>query len=191
LIPLSGICGSSASDTNGLILPVWGSRSGAPWATEEVPGMLVNNPNGSINPNAGQLLVGWGKTGITYEQGIPTPSNSYQTYQQWFATLQPDQQAYFNQIFTSTTQTPYLSGYGTASDPAFTTVNFQTVNPPNAALPGDYCTITFNYPLRVPVGNFVAYQIGQLFQGASSPYLITINNQPCLVLTASCVLPQP
>jgi len=88
-----------------------------------------------------------------------------------------------------------LPGYGTASDPAITTVNFQTVNSSttsqSTSLPGVYCNITFNYPLVVPVGNIVAYQIGQVFLGVDTAYLTTVNSQPCLVMTASCVLPNP
>ena len=95
--------------------------------------------------------------------------------------------------FYNTPHAQYLSGCGTASDSLFTPFNQVETRP---ALPGVCWMLKFNYQLRVPVGNVIAHKIGQLFlMGTNDPNLqnclITINNQPCLVMTASCVLPNP
>ena len=130
-------------------------------------------------------LPGWGSRTM-----------SAQTYQALLAAIPagPDgdaQRAQLNQFYNSP-HTPYLSGCGTASNPDFTPVNESQTS---AELPGIGWTITFNYPLRVPVGNVIAYKIGQLFLGVDSHYLTEVSTQngpqPAWVITASCVLPSP
>jgi hypothetical protein len=131
----------------------------------------------------GLTLPGWGSRTM-----------SAQTYQAILAGIPagPEGDAQREQLnaFYNAPQTQYLTGWGTASNPAVTPVNQSSTS---SALPGVGWTITFNYPLRVPVGNVVAYEIGQLFLGVDSAYLtqIDIGNgpQPALVMTASCVLP--
>jgi len=149
-IPISGICGNSANDANGVILPGWGSRTMSAQLYQQLQAGIPAGPDGDA------------------------------------------ERAQLNQYY-NTPQTQYLSGYGAASDPAITMVNFQSQTIP--ALPGVYCNITHNYQLRVPVGNMVAYKIGQVFLGVDSQYLTTINvnntPQPALVMTASCLLPNP
>jgi hypothetical protein len=159
-IPLSGLCGNSTNDANGVVLPGWGSRT--------------------MSAQLYQQL----QAGIAAElASIPAGPAGDEVRAQLNA-----EQAQLNQNYNMS-QTQYLSGYGTASDPAITTVNYQVQTSPT--LPGGCYTVTHNYQLRVPVGNMVAYQIGQVFLGVNSQYLTTVYNQPCLVLTASCVLPNP
>lgn len=139
------------------------------------------NPD-AAGPHALSLqLPGWGSRTM-----------SSQTYQAILAGIPagPDGDAQRTQLnlYYNSPHSQYLSGCGTASDPDFTPVNGPQASP---ALPGIGWAITFNYPLRVPVGNVVAYQIGQVFLGVDSQYLTTVNNQPCIVMTALCVLPSP
>jgi hypothetical protein len=164
VIPLSSICGSD---------PFKDSAGSPP------------NPN-APGPHLFALqLPGWG-----------SQTMSPQTYQAILAGIPagPDGDAQRLQLdkFYNALHTPYLSGCGIASDPGITPVNESQASP---ALPGVGWTITFNYPLRVPVGNIVAYKIGQAFLGVDSAYLTTVNigngSQPALVMTASCVLPNP
>jgi Flp pilus assembly protein TadG len=171
-IPLSGVCASSPEDaTANVILPGWGSRT--------MSTQLYNQLQQSITDESAAVQAGNPRAGSAG------------------AEIQAELSAERTQLNNNYNAPPtqYLSGYGIASDPAITTVNFQTVTstqtPTSNLLPGVYCNITFNYPLLVPVGNVVDYQIGQLFMGVDSQYLTRVNNQPCLVMTASCVLPQP
>jgi hypothetical protein len=164
VIPLSGLCGSD---------PAMDSIGSPPNPAAPGPHLFALQ------------LPGWG-----------SQTMSAQTYQAILAGIPagPEgdaQRAELNQFYNAA-HTQYLSGCGIASDPAITPVNESQTS---AALPGVGWTITFNYPLRVPVGNVIAYEIGQLFLGVDSPYLtqIDIGNgpQPALVMTASCVLPNP
>jgi Flp pilus assembly protein TadG len=180
-IPLSGICSSSVNDSNGVVLPGWGSRT--------MSLQLYQQLQASIAAESANIPAGPAGDAIRAE-------------------LNNEQTQLNNNYYAAPTQ--YLSGYGTASDPTITTVNFQTVTQSSASTPltGVYCTITHNYLLRVPVGNFIVsevggvfstkqdYQLGQvstLSSNATNMTTIMVNGipQPALVLTASCVLPNP
>jgi len=166
VIPLSGICGSD---------PMLDGAGTPP---------LTGAAGNTTAPHAfSMILPGWGSRTM-----------SSATYQAILAGIPagPDgdaERAQLNQFY-NTAQTQYLSGCGTASNADFTPVN---QSQSNAALPGVGWTIQFNYPLRVPVGNVLDYQIGQVFLGVDSQYLTTVStangSQPALVMTASCVLP--
>jgi len=51
------------------------------------------------------------------------------------------------------------------------------------------CVVFHDYELRVPVGDFVAYRLGEVFRGAED--LVPIGKRPHLRLRASCVLALP
>jgi hypothetical protein len=173
VIPLSSICPSDPSDSND---------------TGSLP-----NPN-APGPHAFQLVLpGWGNrqpqsSAAELDQlavDLSGDTARGPAYNRMRTQLSADQ-ALLSQNFNAG-QTQYLSGCGIASNSLFTPVNQSETSP---LLSGVGWTIQFNYPLRVPIGNVVAYQIGQVFLGMDSELLTTVNNQQCLVMKATCVLPQ-
>jgi hypothetical protein len=156
------------------------------------PGDPVKDSAGSPpDPNApgphlfALVLPGWG-----------SQTMSAQLYQQMMASFPPGPEGDAERLqliqFYNTPHAKYLSGCGTASESVITPINQVETSP---SLPGTCWMIKFNYLLRVPVGNVIAYKVGQLFLGVDSQYLTTIDTtsgpQPALVMTASCVLPNP
>lgn len=57
--------------------------------------------------------------------------------------------------------------------------------------PAIRCDLTHLYELRVPIGNIVAYQIGDVFLGADEERLEKVDGVPHVRLKAACTLAQP